>query len=146
MNDFIENDVIMYGSFPLSFPLGTGLKKGGTINKYQSVHLLKQWHQELSGPRIVFHMFETWRRHVTAQTVTRRVKNTPDSLKQFGELIHSEEFQESLLRAQKYPTGDEAKEVLLKVQSILSSDATKVSYSPSERAHAAVEIINIIRE
>ena len=108
--------------------------------------MLKQWHQELSHAKITFHLFDTWRRHTSAQVVNRRVKNTPDSLKQFGELIHNDSFQSKLLLAQRNPTGPEAKEVLVTVQSILSSDATKVPYSPSERAHAAVEIVNMIRE
>ena len=99
MNDFTNNDVIMYGSYPLSLPLGTGLKKGGSINKYQAVHIIKQWHQELSHAKITFHLFDTWRRHTSAQVVIRRVKNTPDSLKQFGELIRNDSLQPKLLRA-----------------------------------------------
>ena len=50
VNEFTENDQLLYGSFPHVFPFGLGLPTSGSLTTRHTRHLLMQFQGQFSEP------------------------------------------------------------------------------------------------
>ena len=64
LNEFNENDQLLYSAFPHLFPLGKGLRGRGSVSQKDMNHIESQWHGKFSNClRLLFLFFDQWQRH-----------------------------------------------------------------------------------
>jgi hypothetical protein len=64
VNEFSSNDELFYAAFPITFPLGRGLRKPGSVPKKDALHMLTQ-HSRIvvNQPMVIFTLFNQDQRH-----------------------------------------------------------------------------------
>lgn len=141
INEFNENQIIMYGAFPHLFPFGRGYGSTSLLNSHQTKHLLKQYSNRFSqDSRLLFTLFDQLQRHTTAQTVSMRVKNNPGSFDKFSELIQSTEFKSKVASAVKDPNTSDAKKIVNAIIPYINLIGGKVPYGPIERSTSITKL------
>ena len=75
MNEFSSNDELFYAAFPITFPLGCGLRKPGSVPKKDALHMLTQ-HSRIvvNEPMVIFTLFNQDQRHSAVRSIAAKCK------------------------------------------------------------------------
>ena len=142
VNEFAENDRLLYCAFPFLFLLGRGLQQHGQINKRQCRHLLMQFTCNFSTcHRFIFCLFDQLQRHSAVQTIAAKFKNNPESLKKLQEWVADPQFLKKLKQAAMNPNTSSSKALLAKITPHIRTFGSKVPYSPAQRKGAMKNLI-----
>lgn len=132
INEFTENDRLILGSFPHLFILGCGVPKSSSSSKKLHSHYLNQFTGAMAkSSSFVFLLSNQLRRNAT-QSVSLRVKNTPETFGKFGNLVKSTTFKRKVKRAMKNPDGSDAHGVLKAIDPYIQMYGKDVPYRPME--------------
>eukprot|EP00959_Pyramimonas_sp_CCMP1952_P123865 2589541-Pyramimonas_sp.AAC.1 len=117
MNEFTNNDDILYGAFWYLFPLRQGLRSKGSVNFHDSRHLLTQFHNAFAQqPSFLFLLANQIQRHAAAKGVGLRVKTDPDSFQAFASMMADKDaYMERVRAAKEDPTSKGARDLLKQV-------------------------------
>lgn len=142
VNEFTDNDRLLYCAFPFLFFLGKGLQKSNLVNKRQRRHLLMQFTCNFSTcHRFIFCLFDQLQRHSAAQTVAAKFKNNPESLDKLKSWVSDPHFLKNLRRAAMSPNAARSKALLAKITPYIRTFGSVVPYSPAQRKAATKNLI-----
>jgi hypothetical protein len=145
VNEFEDNAIAIMDSFPDAFPRGVGLSGKGTISKEERLHLLRQATLQFSQiPQLIFLLFNQMQRHLASQSVSSRVKNTPEAFEAFAQDVSDPAFAALVVSAQANPEGAEAKKVLERVSRYLQICGSVIPWSTSERKQEIAKIYGLL--
>ncbi|CAK0867394.1 unnamed protein product [Prorocentrum cordatum] len=121
MNEFTNNDDILYGAFWYLFPLRQGLRSKGSVNFHDSRHLLTQFHNAFAQqPSFLFLLANQIQRHAAAKGVGLRVKTGA--------------YVERARAAEEDPTSKGARDLLKQVMRFTATAGKVVPWSGEDRA------------
>jgi hypothetical protein len=147
LNEFGDNKRLFAGAFPELFLTGPDAIGGprGSLSDKVIHHMLHQFTGVFGRQaRFLFTILDQKRRHAVTRIVSSRVKNNPDSLVKFGEIIDSDWFGTLLESALKDPTGGDARKVLKIVSPHLRLIGRDVPYGPIERKQVAFKLYAMV--
>ena len=134
VNEFEHNDALIFGLYPLDFPLRGGLMSVATMSLRPRQHLLRQFHQGYARHSLlVFLLANQVQRHSHAQAVSFRAKNDPAHFEALMRLVNHEDFEAKLARASEDPNTREAKELFREIQPHLVACSAAVPFSAMAR-------------
>ena len=146
LNEFEENDNLLYSTFPQLFPLGSGLRRSGTVPEKDIQHLLQQWSGHFANCTIfLFFLFDQFQRHSAARQVHAYVYSNQTSMESFSKLISHPTFLKQLEDARKNPDTPEAKQLVSKITTHISVISRKVSYTNAARSSSMANLLNMVR-
>ena len=135
LNEYTEHERIRYHCHPELFLFGEGAPKGPTMTQREADHYLRQRSGKFAASmEFNFREFNTTQRHKASQVIARKIKNNPEAMEKAAEMFNSEEFKELLDKALETPEGEEANEVLKRVNPILKGISHHIPFSGEERA------------
>ena len=146
INEFEENDQLMYSAFPHLFPLGRGLRKNGSIPMKDMRHMELQWHGKFASClRLLFLFFDQWQRHITCQSIQTTVRSNKLSMDIFSQMVADPEFLNQLEKAKNNPNHPKSMELLAKITPHLSLVSKKVPYSVAARSSTVGHLMGMVR-
>ncbi len=146
LNEFEENDRLLYSAFPHLFPLGKGLRKTGSVPEKDIHHMDNQWHGKFAKClRFQFLLFDQFQRHAASRATNARVKSNEESMLAFSKMVSDPSFVEKLEEANKQPDAPESKKLLAKLTPHISLVSQKIPYSTASRKSAVGRLINMVR-
>ncbi|KAK4024672.1 hypothetical protein OUZ56_010094 [Daphnia magna] len=146
LNEFEQNDYLLYSAFPRLFPLGKGLRRTGSVPQKDVYHVDNQWHGKFAKClRFQFLLFDQLQRHSAARAVKASVLSNTVSMTKFSEMISDPSFMGKLEHAKYHPNTAESKALLEKMTPHISLVNRKVPYSAAERTGAVGHLMNMVR-
>ena len=141
-NEFINNDLLLYCSFPFLFHFGKRIQNCGTIDKKSARHMLLQFHGSFAScHQLIFLLFDQLQRHAASQVVASRVKCNPKSFESFVEIVNDPNFIQQLKTATKNPSSKESIDLLKKLSPHIISCTSRIPFTSAQRS---AEIMNLI--
>jgi hypothetical protein len=133
LNEFIYNDVLFYGLFPIAFPIGCGLQKQGSIHDYDARHMLMQ-HIRIfvEDSNLIFILFSQCQRHVVARSLVAKVKASPANFNAFAQIVNVLGFQMQCNTSARDSTGPVAQRLLRDIMPLLRISDGHVPFGPAE--------------
>jgi hypothetical protein len=127
LNEFRENNELLYQAFPHVFLLGEGLHNRGTMSETQAKHLFQQFTCAAAHePRLVFLLFNQSQRHAAVTDVNATIKNHPTAFDACRTFISNPHFRDLCEKADANPKGPEAKEILKTIGKFITITGSKV--------------------
>ena len=118
INEYLDLEFLIFGAFPVQFPLGQGVSGKGALNADVTSHLMSQFHLAFSHkPTLIFLLVNQLMRREAVRDVHARVKANPGSVLAFGRLAGDAAFIADLAVAHKDEKA--RKRVMKKVNPIL---------------------------
>jgi hypothetical protein len=143
VNEFTDNDVLLYGAFPHLFFTGRGLPDGGRLAPTDIHHLLFQFHNRFAMDEVlIFHLFDQRSRWAVVNRVAALVKANTTAFQRFQEVTSQPGFLQRLERAASDST--EGRRIFQELQPAVNVAGMRVPYSPQERAAAITHILALI--
>lgn len=134
-NEFEDNNLLFYTSFPFLFMLGNGLKKKGTLSTETIRHLMLQFTARFSNcERLIFLLFDQLQRHSAARVVASRVKCNQSSFDAFAKWVSDPTFSIELQEAAKNPAAESSLKLLQKLNKHIKSTTSMVPYTVAQRS------------
>lgn len=141
-NEFINNDVLLYSSFPFLFLFGKGIYRCGTVDLKAARHMLLQFSSSFAScHRLIFLLFDQLQRHAATRVVASRVKCNPKSFDSFVEMVNEPTFKKKLNEASKNPASKESIELLKKISPHIVSCTSRIPFTSAQRS---AEIMNLV--
>jgi hypothetical protein len=146
LNEFEQNDHLLYSAFLHLFPLGKGLRRTGSVPQKDVYHMENQWHGKFAKClRFQFLLFDQLQRHSAARAVKASVLSNTVSMTKFSEMISDPSFIAKLEHAKNHANAAESKALLAKMTPHISLVNRKVPYSTAERTAAVGHLMNMVR-
>lgn len=137
-NEFDNNRMLFYLTFPLQLFLGQGILKEGSLSTTAVRHMMMHHDNRFSHClRLVFLLFDQKKRHAAARTVAARVKSNPASFEQFASWVSDKQFLKKLRAAREHPDRPESKELLQLLNKHISLFQDKIPFTAAAR-HASM--------
>lgn len=93
LNEYAESDRYLYGNFWYLFPLQQGLEGHGILRPAQRRHLLTQFHNVFATDlTFLFLIANQVQRVASARSVALRLRNNPESFRQFEDMVANRSF------------------------------------------------------
>lgn len=147
INEFTDNDLIIYGTCPHLFLLGKGLQgRKGSINQNLTNLLMRFFDSRFERDhRLIFLLFNQLQRHEAARAVSQLgVKNCSKSIKDVIDYVTSTTFQAELTEAVAKPDGKASKKIQRILGPHLRVAGGHIPYSPSARAKCLSELYAMV--
>jgi hypothetical protein len=150
-NEFVGGafgkDEGMVKAFPDVFFLGKAYDSGRpSLNEDQVQHLLMQFTTNAASCQpLLFYLFDQLQRHGSIKSMHAKQAHDKSQFVKFAEEYLSEGFQEKLKVAVKDPHGKIAKEVMKKIEPILSGGGKQNTYGALARADTGKKIVAMRR-
>ena len=147
INEFTDNDLIIYGTCPHLFLLGKGLRgKKGSLNQNVTELLMRFFDSRFERDhRLIFLLFNQLQRHEATRGVSQLgVKNCSKSIKDVIEYVTSATFQAELTEAVVKPDGKASKRIQKILGPHLRVAGGHIPYSPSARAKCLSELYAMV--
>ena len=137
----------MVKAFPDVFFLGKGYDSNRpSLNEEQVQHLLMQFTTNAASCRpLLFYLFDQLQRHGSIKGMHAKRVNKENEFAKFAEEFMSESFQEKLKEAVKDPHGKVGKEVMKKIEPILTGGGKQTLYGALARADTGGKIMAMRR-
>jgi len=134
-------------AFPDVFFLGKGYDSNrASLNEEQVDHLLKQFTTNAASCQpLLFYLFDQMQRHGSIKGMHAKEAQNPSEFAKFAEEFKSESFQEKLKEAIKDPHGKVAKQVMKKIEPILTGGGKRTTYGALARADTGGKIMAMRR-
>lgn len=133
-NEFIENDRLLYSSFPFLILFGRGILSKGSLSEEATRHMLLQFGGQFSlCHRLIFLLFHQLQCHAATRVVNSRVKCNPESFNDFVNWINEPDFVEKLKAAAKDPLAPSSIALLKKMEPFIQSCASRIPFSSTQR-------------
>nr|CAH0098455.1 unnamed protein product [Daphnia galeata] len=146
LNEFEQNDYLMYSAFPHLFPLGRRLRKTESIPIKDMRHMELQWHGKFASClRLLFLLFDQWQRHNTCRIIQATVRSNVVSLGKFSQMVADPTFGDQLEKAKNNPNHPKSLERLAKIAPHLSQVSKKVPYSVATRSATVGHLMRMVR-
>jgi hypothetical protein len=89
VNEFVDNQFLLFRGFPMEFPLGAGLKGTGGLPPSLTRHLLLQFKSPFAAnSQLIMLLFNQMQRHKTARSVARYyAKGSPAAIEALMDLF-----------------------------------------------------------
>ena len=141
VNEFTSNDELFYAAFPITFPLGCGLRKPGSVPKKDALHMLTQ-HSRIvvKEPMVIFVLFNQNQRHSVVQLISAKVKADESAFRRFSEIVNAPNFQSRCDEAARHPNGTGAQQLLRDVLPLVRVGGAQVQFGPVQQARAACDL------
>ena len=141
-NEFINNNLLLYSSFPFLFLFGKGLKQCGSVDKKAARHMLLQFNASFSNcHRFIFLLFDQLQRHAASRVIASRVKCNAKSFELFVKLVNEPNFTKQLQEACKNPSSKESIDLLKKLSPHIVSCTSRIPFTSAQRS---AEIMNLV--
>jgi hypothetical protein len=145
MNEFTNNDQILYGRFVMQFLLGQGLATSGTVSDADIQHMLNYYDQRFSECiDFIFYLFNQKQRHAAVRGVSARVKSGERHMQEFEELVNHPDFAQRLANAEINPQSDDAKMLMTVLNRLLNIAGTSVPWSGVERRQTLSKLYSLV--
>jgi hypothetical protein len=106
INEFTQNNMLIYGGFGHLFPLAQGLSGSGPIPPPLITHMLEQHTLAFAkDQRFVLLVFNQLLRHEAARDVCAKVKSNPDTVAALLDFVRQPGFQQIRTAALADPEG-----------------------------------------
>jgi hypothetical protein len=141
VNEFTSNDELFYAAFPITFPLGQGLRKPGSVPQNDALHMLSQHSRTIvNEPMVIFTLFNQNQRHSVVRNIAAKCKADASSFLRFSEIVNAPNFQSRCDEAARNPNGNTAKQLLRQILPLVRVSGANVPFGPVERARAACDL------
>jgi hypothetical protein len=141
VNEFTSNDELFYAAFPITFPLGHGLRKPGSVPKNDALHMLRQHSRTVvKEPMVIFTLFNQDQRHSVVRSIAAKVRADSASFDRFSTIVNAPNFQSRCDEAARNPNGTVAKQLLRDILPLVRVSGANVPFGPVERARAACDL------
>jgi hypothetical protein len=141
VNEFTSNDELFYAGFPITFPLGHGLRKPGSVPKKDGLHMLTQHSRTVvKEPMVIFVLFNQDQRHSVLRSIAAKVRADSASFDRFTTIVNAPNFQSRCDESARNPNGTVAKQLLREILPLVRVAGADVSFGPVERARAACDL------
>ena len=146
VNEFTEGRLLIMDTNPTLFPFAEGLDFAGTVPTPYVRHLLLQFTGNFANiASLLFTLCNQAQRHAAIRAVSVQAVNKPDAIIKAASLAEDEVFREKVDRAIENPTGNDAKEVMITLQDLISTVGAKIPFSPTERASAITQLYALVQ-
>jgi hypothetical protein len=137
----------MVKAFPDVFFLGKGYDSNRpSLNEEQVQHLLMQFTTNAASCRpLLFYLFDQLQRHGSIKGMHAKRVNKENEFAKFAEEFMSESFQEKLKEAVKDPHGKVGREVMKKIEPVLTGGGKLTTYGALARADTGKKIMAMRR-
>ena len=120
LNEYTENQTILYGGFSSLFFCGTGLLTKGHLTTSNVSHLLNHFTNVFADDdRFIFLLFNQLQRRQAALDVSVKIKNNPKAFREFSKVVQDEGFLDLCRQALARAKGKAEKALLKKVAPFL---------------------------
>ena len=142
-----RKDEGMVKAFPDVFFLGKAYDSNRpSLNEEQVEHLLMQFTTNAASCRpLLFYLFDQMQRHGSIRGVHAKEAQNPSEFAKFAEDYMSESFQQKLKEAVKDPHGKIAKQVMKKIEPILTGGGKRTTYGALARTDTGGKIMAMRR-
>lgn len=144
MSEFGEDLAkILVGAFPTLFFLG---RSPSTLSQKYVTHYLNFYDNRFAqSSRFLFYLFNVRQRHQVLKSMSLYVKNHPETISKFSDVISSPNFIHEVNAAmQDHPQGRQARKVMSQVSPFLKAVGSKVPYGPLERNSSMGKLISMV--
>ena len=134
MNEFEENDKILYYSFPFVFLLGRGFKTKGSMPISTSRHFkLKFTSTAASTCRLMHLIMDQHQRHANTRKLSAYLKQNQTSFDEFARWQNEPIFLKELQDAARNPRAAKSKKMCQKVMKHVNVISQKIPFPTSAR-------------
>ena len=145
VNEFTNNDTVIYGVFWYEFFLNKGLTSG-SVSLATRRHIMLQYNGQFArNQELLFLLSNQTQRHAHARAVSARVKSNAKAIDGFVEVMHDPTFIPDLEEGIKNPRGKAASKILRRIQPLLVSCSAKVPFSAVARNADITTLYNMRR-
>jgi len=146
VNEYTENDKLLYGAYWFDFLLKKGIRNVGSQTVQARRQVLLQFTNRFArNHELVFLLANQAQRHGHASGVAASIKSDKASFAKFAALVTDQDFQARLETAIANPTGQEAKTIMAEVSPWLVKSSKYVLFSTVARNHDVTKLMNIQR-
>lgn len=133
INEFRNNDHLLYSCFPLLFLLGKGLLSSGPLKLEAKRHMLLQYDNRHGAcTRLNFLLFNQDQRHQTALAIACYIKSRTEWTALIAKWARDPTFLYQLQDAQQNPSSPGALKLLKEITSHVRTVASKIPYSAGQ--------------
>jgi hypothetical protein len=136
INEFGDNNLLYYCTFPDLFPLGTGLHFKGSVPANVARHMFDQFHSFPYSTPFLFAIFNQNMRHACARAVSARLRWNTDAVDDFNKAVEGGDLPRMLAAAADDPFSEEAQTFHTMLGRHVEVCGGRVSYSPLSRQQA----------
>ena len=145
-DEYTQNDIMHYESFPTLFPFGTGLTSKTPVSLMDSRRMLLYHDQRFAtNHSFIFHLFNQRMRHENSAGTSIYVKNTPSSIITIASIVLDPTFDAKIKLMKRNPAGKEAKKLLQEMSQHLKWSGKKVPFTSTERHMSLAHLIAYCR-
>jgi hypothetical protein len=147
-NNYLQNQEIVYCSFPTVFPLGSGCgMANGPLTTRMARYLLKFFTRVAARNQRLLHTLHNIKMRADAgRVVAACVRTDAAPLQRFLNIVQAPDFEARLAYALYHPDSAEAHALLRELTPAIVLPASRIPFSPYERGTAAlVELVAFIR-
>jgi hypothetical protein len=144
LNEFTDNDRILYSAFPWLFLFRQGIPMSATMPSAFAKVILSHFNKAFGEEhKLIFTLYDQLRRHRAAQICSARVYSNNQSIKKFMRAINAPNFDAKLKEAMLNPDTREAKTFLKKILPNIKMAAGKIPFGDMERQESKYHLFGM---
>ena len=146
LNEFTNNDELLYGAFPWLFLFGKGLCGSGPVPRTHTKYLLQHFNKRFARDHnFIFLLFNQLQRHAASSICSARVYSASRGIQNFINTLNSNNFDQKLADAVRDPTCNASRIFLRKLLPNVKTCGSKVPFGPVEREESKYKLYAMIQ-
>ena len=141
LNEFTQNDELLYGAFPWLYLFGKGVEGKGPLSKPYTSFVLRHFNKKFAQEHnFIFLLFNQMQRHAASRICSTRIYSSRKGVKSFMKTINSPAFDREMACALQNPSSIGAKRFLRKLLPNIRTTGSRVPFGPVERQESKYKL------